>query len=58
MYLFHRYNPLDVYKYLMIKLHSPRVFMALCESNENFLDKNFIRNFARQREDMVLSVDR
>jgi hypothetical protein len=25
MYLFHRYNPLDVYKYLMIKLHSPGV---------------------------------
>ena len=23
----------------------------------NFLDKNFIWNFARQREDMVLSVD-
>ena len=29
--------------------------MALCESNENFLDK---KRFARQREDMVLSGDR
>jgi hypothetical protein len=27
MYLFHRYNPLDVYKCLMIKLHSPGVFL-------------------------------
>ena len=27
MYLFHRYNPLDVYECLMIQLHSPGVFL-------------------------------